>query len=189
MKKREWSIALKSYIEAQRRQNPILDRDSLSDEEEWQCRIIGGEFIRWYENYLHDILSQRSALMINNFDPDPLIVITTTMPGLVAMHEIISKPQENIVYLDNEEFEAWEKKNPVDEFTFHIHHWSYFRSVDQKLSKQVRESFPSVNVDELRIHSNGDLWGDNCGVFGDHLWQWNGHEMALLEEAFCQGVY
>jgi len=44
-----------------------------------------------------------------------------------------------------------------------------------------------VPENEFRIHSTGDLWGENCDVFGEHLWRWDGHEMELLEEAFSQG--
>ena len=34
MNKQEWSTALKAFAQAQRQQNPIPNRDTLSDEEE-----------------------------------------------------------------------------------------------------------------------------------------------------------
>ncbi|QZZ22407.1 hypothetical protein J5X98_08520 [Leptothermofonsia sichuanensis E412] len=64
MNKQEWSAALKSFSQSQREQNPLPDRESLSDEEEWQCRIIGGEFISWYQRHLRDILGQRAVVRI-----------------------------------------------------------------------------------------------------------------------------
>jgi hypothetical protein len=68
MKKQEWSTALKSFAQNQRQHNPIPNRDTLSVEEEWQCRIIGGEFISWYQQHLRGILGQRETLIIKNFD-------------------------------------------------------------------------------------------------------------------------
>ena len=160
------------------------DRDSLSDEEEWQCRIIGGEFISWYQSRLTHILKERMVLRVMNFDPEPLIVFTTDPPGLVAAQSIMPEPSEDFISLLHTEFGEWERQHAVDEFTFHVHHWSYFRGLDQELLSQASEAYPSVRIDEFRIHSSGDLWGKSCGIFGDHLWQWNGEKMELLEDAY-----
>jgi len=184
MNKHEWSNSLKSFVEARRCQNPILDRQNLSTEEEWQYQIIGGEFISWHRNHLGDILNQRMALRVMDFDPEPLIVFTSNMPGLVAAKEIIRQPSDNLVYLMHEEFEEWSQNNIVDEFVFHIHHWSYFRQIDEDLLRQAQENYPDVLEESYRIHVTGDLWGDRCGVQGEHLWSWNNEEMQLLEEAF-----
>ena len=189
MDKQEWLTALKSFVKEQRQNNPIPERSTLSDEEEWQCRIIGGEFISWYQQHLPDILDQRVVLRITKFDSEPLIVFTTSMPGLVAAQEIMPEPSNNLVYLLHTEFDDWEKEHPVDTFSFHIHHWSYFRQIDQELLLRAQETYPEVSVEEYRIHTSGDLWGEQCGVQGEHLWRWNGEEMKLLEEAFSQMVY
>jgi hypothetical protein len=189
MNKQEWIVALKSFQQTQRQLNPIPDRDSLSDEEEWHCRIIGGEFTSWFKHQLRKIVGQRTALRVMSFDPQPLIVFTTTIPGLVAAREIIPGPSENFFYLLHTEFQEWGKDHPVDKFTFHIHHWSYFRQIDQELLLRAHTAYPEVNAEEYRIHSSGDLWGVRCGAEGDHLWRWNGQEMELLEEAFSQKMF
>jgi hypothetical protein len=77
----------------------------------------------------------------------------------------------------------------VDEINFHIQHWGYFHEIEHDLLAQAKEAYPAVGVDEFRVHSTGDLWGEQCGAFGDHLWRWDGHELELLEEAFAQGAY
>lgn len=186
MNKQEWLTSLKSFIQEKYRCNPIPQRNTLSDEEEWHCRIIGGEFIGWYQHHLRGILEERMALRVRQFDPKPILVFTTTIPGLVAAQEIMRDPPENLVYLPHSEFEEWEQQNPVDEFTFHIHHWSYFRPIDRELLTKACKLYPKVNAEEFRIHTSGDLWGEMCGVGGDHLWRWNGQEMELIEEAFVQ---
>lgn len=189
MNKQEWSTALRSFTRNQRQHNSIPDRNTLSNEEEWQCRIIGGEFIGWYQRHFRDILGERTALRVMNFDPEPLIVFTTSIPGLVAAQEIVPEPSDKMVYLLHTEFEEWEKEHPVDEFTFHIHHWSYFRNIDQELLSRAQEAYPEVSAEEYCIHTSGDLWGELCGVEGEHLWRWNGQEMEFLEEAFSQARF
>ena len=189
MNKHDWSSSLKEFIQTQRQHIPIPSRDGLSEEEEWHCRIIGGEFMGWYERHLRDILGQRVALRVMKFDPDPLIVFTTTMPGLVAAQEIMPEPSENIVYLLQDEFKAWENEHPVHVFTFHIHHWSCVQQIDQELLPQAQADYPEVSKEEYRIHVTGDLWGEQCGVEGVHLLRWDGQEMGLLQEAFSQLVY
>ena len=189
MNKPEWSRALRSLAQTQRRQHPVPSREHLSAEEEWQCRLIGGAFIRWYQQQLRDILAQRTALRLIKFDARPLIVFTTTMPGLVAAQEILAEPAEGVVALLHTEYEAWEQDHPVDAFTFHIHHWNYFGALDQDLLARAGETYPTVDADALRLQSTGYLWAEQSGAFADHLWRWDGHEMALLEEGFVQGVY
>jgi hypothetical protein len=189
LNKQEWSTALKAFAQNQRQHNPIPNRDTLSVEEEWQCRIIGGEFVSWYQQHLRDIVGQRATLRIMKFDPEPLIVFTASMPGLVAAQEIMSEPSESLVYLLHMEFDEWEKEHQVEKFIFHIHHWSYFRKIDQELLLRTQEVYPEVSPEEYRIHTTGDLWAEQCGMQGEHLWRWNGEEMELLEEAFSQAVY
>ena len=123
------------------------------------------------------------------FDPKPLIVFTTSIPGLVAAQEIMPEPSEDLVYLLHSEFEEWQQQHSVDEFTFHIRHWSYFRHIDQELLARARKAFPQVKAEEYRTHTSGDLWGEQCGIEGEHLWCWNGQEMELLEEAFSQARF
>jgi hypothetical protein len=190
MNKKEWSTGLKSFIQAQRELYPIPCRDSLTDEEESHCQIIGGEFCTWKQRHLPDIIKERIALsLMMKFDPKPIIIFTTSMPGLVAAKVIIPKPPNNLVYLHHTEYQEWEKEHSVDEFTFHIHHWSTIRKIDRKLLSKAKKAYPEVHAEEFRVHTCGVLWGEQCGVEDEHLWRWNGQEMILLEEAFSQVVF
>lgn len=189
MNKNSWSEALKAFSQSQYDSNPILDHDKLTDEDEWQYRIIGGGIVGFLEHGLPRILQERQVLLMNKFDPNPFVVLTSDMTGLLAAHEIIPESSENIVHLLHTDYEQWEQQYPVDEFNFHIHHWSYFRELDQELLARAKEAYPSEEVDGFRVHTEGHLWGKNCGAFGDHLWRWNGAELELIEEAFSQGRY
>ncbi len=189
MDKRDWSIALRDFIKEQRLHSPIPERETLSDEEEWYYRIIGGGFMAWYRSRLRQILLERSILKVVGFDPDPLIVFTASMPGIIAAQEIMEETPSNLVYLTQQEFKAWKIEHPVDSFTFHIHHWSYFTGAEGEMLEAIQMAFPQIPSDQFRIHVSGDLWGENCGIEAYHLWRWTGKEMELVEEAFSHVVF
>lgn len=189
MRKDDWGEALREHVRARRERSPIPERHTLSPEEEWQCRVIGGEFLQWNRMGLEHIHDQRHALGWLDFDPEPLIVITTSMPGLVAMREIVPEPPPDLFYLLHEEFQAWEGQQPMDSLAFHIHHWSFFEPADREVVFRARSSHPEAPASSLRVHETGTLWGKNCGSTGQHLWRWQDERLVLLEEAFSSAVF
>lgn len=188
MNKQEWTAALHSFVEEQRKSHLLLNQKDLSTEEDWQRRIIGSEFINWYNNRLEDILNERAALRMQ-FDPAPLIVFTTNTPGVVAAQDILQEAPENIIFLLHNKFSEWEKQHPFDTFRFHIHHWSYFQNINQQSLERAKTLHPDINPNDFRIHTTGVLWGENCGMQCDHLWHWSGEKMIMLEEAFSHLRY
>jgi hypothetical protein len=190
--KSTWAAALKTYIAERREAVPIPPRDSLTEEDEWHCRVIGGELIAWHQSGLRHILMQRHALRVMEFEAKPLIVFTTSMAGLVAAQEIIPEPQGDLVYLLDEEFTQWQERHStseVSEFQWHIHHWSYFRAINEKLLRRARGAYSEIDASGFRLHVSGDLWGESCGAEDEHLWRWDGGEMELLEEGFSRAVF
>ena len=189
MNKQEWVKAIKTFSKQQRQTNTVPDREKLSYEDEWSCRIIGGEFINWYQERLRRIVMERAALKMVRFDPKPYILFTTTMPGLVAVQEIMPDMPETLICLLHSEYRNWAKENSVNEFTFHVHHWNCFNTLDLNFLPEAKKLHPSISENEFRLHSSGDLWAEQCGRGTCHLWQWDGQEMCLLEEAFTQIIY
>ena len=189
MNKDAWGEALREHARARRERVPIPARETLSAEEEWHCRVIGGEFLGWYRQGLGRILDERHVLSRKGFDEEPLIVITTSMPGLVAMREIVPDPPPHLIYLLHQEFNEWEKEHPVDSFTFHIHHWSFFEGADGEVALRARTACPDAPAPSLRVHRAGTLWGRQCGDTSRHLWQWQGEKLVLLQEGFSRAVY
>ncbi|RJX17071.1 MAG: hypothetical protein C4575_14145 [Desulforudis sp.] len=161
MNKQEWTTALVTFSRSQFASNPIPDLDKLTDEEKWQYRIIGGGIVGFLEHGLPHIFQERQVVLMKNCDPDPFVVLTSTIPGLVAIEEVISDSSKSIVALLQADYEKWEQQNPVDEFNFHVHHWSYFRELDKELLARAIEAYPSTNPDHFRIHTEGYMWGLN----------------------------
>lgn len=58
-------------------------------------------------------MAERMVLHVKGFDPNPVIAITSNMPGLVACQEIFPEPKENLICLLESEFRGREKQNLV----------------------------------------------------------------------------
>lgn len=189
MNKQEWSDSLRALAAAKRMRKPVPERTTLSAEEEAQCQVIGGAFISWFEERLQNIAAERTAIKSLHSDPQPVVVFTTTMPGLVATREIITEPDDNLICLLDTEFQKWERDHPVDDFTFHIRHWNYFKKPDRSTLSQAKKAFPGIDATEFRIHVLGDRWGELCGHESLHLWRWNGKDLDLVEQSFSTTIY
>ncbi|MEI6429559.1 MAG: hypothetical protein WCO45_14435 [Pseudanabaena sp. ELA607] len=187
MHKSQWLAKLTAFSNELYQNQPIPERITLTPEEESQCRMIGGDFISWQQNNLSHILMERHALRIKRFDPEPIIVFTSTTPGLVAAKQIINHVQDDlnhIIYLPHDDFKQWEQNNPIEEMTFHIHQWSYFQGMSSDLMAMAAERHGAIAPRDLRVHITGELWGERCGMEQAHLWFWDGQELELLEESF-----
>ncbi len=188
MHKSQWLTQLKAFSENLYRKQPIPERNTLTPEEEWQCRIIGGDLIGWQQHSLPHIAMNRHALKSGGFDPQPVLIFTSNMAGLVAAQEILSQATE-IVYLPHHSFTEWCQANPMS-MTSYIHQWSYFKPLTGDYgAADASQKYPTVAPEDFRLHVSGDLWGDHCGSEQSHLWQWNGEELVLLQEGFIQLLF
>lgn len=189
MIKEKWTAALRAYAAEASSTRPPGTKRNLSEEDEWQRRIIGGDLIQALEDRLPRILQVRSALLARNFDRDPAVVFTTNDPGLIAASQILPADDRSVVCLGMEEFVRWKAVHPDEEFRFHIHLWSTFQNVDAAHALAASAKYPRLSADDLRFHVSGELWGSGCGHETRHLWQWRYGEMDLVEEAFVHYRY
>ena len=183
-----WFRALANFIAACRTKRPIISRDSLTAEAEWQCRIIGGSLIAWLEKHGPPLLQERAFLAtLQNWEKDPFIVFTSEQPGLVAAREILEEGPATIAFLYPAEFALWLKKKPDADYQWHVHTWSYFAPLDEETRKKT-EKFPLSEGESYWLHKEGTMCGQLFGRGGDHLWKWDGQEPVLLEECINQWV-
>jgi hypothetical protein len=182
----EWFNELKEHIRRCREALPIPARETLSPREEWECRITGSSFLQWLERFGPHMLQERKVLRkLMGISPDPFIVFTSNMPGLVAANEILDGQQEQIAFLLQSEFSGQESPD----YLYHVHVWSSFLDAPEpEFLAQARERFPEVSEAALRQHREGTMWGRNAGKGGDHLWDWSLEEPRLIEEAFTSWV-
>lgn len=185
-----WGDALRAYVIERRAARPLPDRATLSAADEWRCRIVGGAFIAWLERHGPSFLREREVhRRVLGVDPDPLIVFTSDVPGLVAAAEILGSGSDRIVCLTEPEFDAWVALRPDAGFRHHVHVWSYLRSVlEPDFEAKARAKHPLADGHAYWQHVEGTLWAPLAGRGVDHLWAWDGREPVLLEEAFTSWV-
>lgn len=187
----EWISELRSHVDKLRDHHPLPDRQSLDPVEEWQCRIIGGALLNWLREIGPNFLQERQVMCgLLGIEPDPLVVFTSTAPGLIAATQIITSEIESVVFLKDEEFATWSRQHSDNEYRWHVHFWSYFAPrPNQEFLAQCQEQYPLDDETETYWqHVEGTMWGQQAGRGADHLWKWDGKEPLLLEEAFSHWV-
>jgi hypothetical protein len=185
MNKQQWTADLKDYVQTKRQENPIPPRESLTGEQEWEYYLTADEFIGWHKYQMPRLLAERSAAdAYFGFDPEPVVVLLSHMPGLVAFQEILPQPHDNFVYLLEEEFNAWGNLHYDYGLRYAMTHWSYFTELAPSSLKTTQPFYPQVASQEFRLQNLGDMQGRRFGRGTDHLWHWNGKEMALLSRGF-----
>jgi hypothetical protein len=182
----EWCQSLSTHTWIRRGKRPIVDRRKLTPEQEWQCCVIGGYIIAWWEHRYREIVGERRILSFAFKTAEPWhVIFTSDMPGLVAAETVFVRQPRGYTYLFDDEYLEWIAKNPDPEFAWHFHVWSRFTSVLAPDDlKRARTGFPAVPPDQFRLHCVGEMWGSLAGNGQDHLWQWDGNEARLLEERF-----
>jgi hypothetical protein len=68
----------------------LPSRDDLSEAGEQQCRIIGSTLLAWLRQHSQHFLKQRIFFeKLKRWNPKPVIVFSSTLPGLLAAREIV----------------------------------------------------------------------------------------------------
>lgn len=125
----------------------------------------------------------------NRIEPEPIIVFTSDVPGLVAAQPIVGSDHERIVFLLDSEFDALPLKPLDPTYRWHVHYWSRFRTeLDAEFLARARAKHPLPNGHSYWQHSEGTMWTINAGNGGDHLWRWDGQTPELLEAAMTRWV-
>ena len=186
----EWADELRRLAAACRAARPLPDRDALTPAQEWQCRIVGGALLAWLQEHGPRFLQERAVMAtLLDVDPDPVIVFTSDLPGLVAAQEILGSEHELVTCLLEEEFADAEVRAADPGYVRHVHVWSRFLpEPESDFVALARSRHPITAGDHYWQHVEGTMWAPNAGRGGDHLWRWDGHEAELLEEALTHWV-
>ena len=122
-------------------------------------------------------------------DPDPVIVFTSDLPGLVAAQEILGSEHELVTCLLEEEFADAEVRAADPGYVRHVHVWSRFLlELEPDFAAVARSRHPIRSGDRHWQHTEGTMWAPNAGRGVDHLWRWDGSEPELLAEALTHWV-
>jgi hypothetical protein len=178
----EWHCALKAHWLASREATPLPDRESLSPELEEQCRIIGGALFGWLETNGPYMLEQRQELEAYADSPEPIFILLTTLPGLLAAEDIAGSDQERLFYMLPETWAEFSQAHPDETMRHHIINCSSVRELedDERLPPEI--SRPAEG--SLWVHEEATTVAPNFTLGAHHLWHWDGSQAELTQEAF-----
>jgi hypothetical protein len=179
--KQQWAAGLRAYISARRHELPIPERSRFSAEQEAECQIIGSEFQSWNRDELQYIIGQRQMLRMIPFDQEPIIVCTTSMPGLVALQEIVPEPLDLLYALLVSEFNEWNKIAAEDHARKTPHHRADAVQEEQNSSRPETgvetmlekpfSLFDDAESESADIYDDDDNY-DQWSMFTAHHWSY-----------------
>ncbi|TVR92458.1 MAG: hypothetical protein EA416_07330 [Trueperaceae bacterium] len=186
----EWAEDLRRFAAACRTARPLPDRGAFTAAQEWQCRIVGGALLAWLHEHGPGFLRERATMAaLLGVDPDPVIVFTSDVPGLVAAREILGDDHELVICLLEEEFADAPARAADPGYVRHVHVWSRFLpELEREVAAAARAQHPISASSSYWQHAEGTMWAPNAGRGVDHLWRWDGREADLLEEALTHWV-
>lgn len=191
----DWNEDLRAFVAAKRAEQPIpIQRTELTDAENAQRVEIGKSICAWLVNkQLTPILMFRhSHRATYDFDRQPTVVVTTSLPGLVAAKEIF-RDSVAVVYLLQHEYEEWTKVNPDNLQLLHVHIWSYFlpasRMGESEILAKGRQIHPDTNLSDFYVLHFGHYSGARFGEEVRTLWRLRGNRLHEVEGLAHSIVY
>jgi hypothetical protein len=185
----KWIHELRKFIANCREQLPLRARGDFRSDEEWKCRVIGGNFISWLREHGPSLLQERAVLAdYKRWDKEPIVIFTSEEPGLVAAKEILGGDSSRVLFLYPKEYKRWIEMSPDEEFHWHVHTWSYFSDLSEDALDRAGKIHPIDADEQYWLQEEGTTCGENFGRGGSHLWKWDGVKPVLLEEAFNHWV-
>ncbi|WP_397385658.1 hypothetical protein [Prosthecobacter sp.] len=183
--KAEWATGLQEHLSVRQKDEPIPERENLTPMQEQQCRILGGHLIRWLQQWGPALIQERNFFAdLNKWDKQPVIVILTDVPGLVAASEILGPPNDSLIYGKRQHVREYLTTTPDAEFTFHCELASYFEELDEAKATTLRERFNLDDQTLLASHFDCSIMGPLFARGGRHLWSFQEETPSLVEEGY-----
>ena len=184
--RQNWQSALTEHFERESVAHPLPAREQLSKAEQFQCRTLGGTLISWLKCHGPRLLQERDALRYAfGVESDPAIVLTSTIPGLIAAKQILDPRPASIFFFSPEAFASFLAHHPDNTFRWHVVYSSFFSDqLETDLLARACSKYKLRPSETFWIHRESTMVARLFGRGGDHLWKWNGRKMTLLEEGF-----
>lgn len=183
--KAAWAKGLREHLSKRQQDDPIPERESLTPLQEQQCRILGGHLIRWLRQWGPALIQERSFLAdLQKWDKEPVIVIATDVPGMVAANEILGPPNDSLIYGKHEHVSEYETTTPDADFIFHCELASYFEDLEETKAAALRKKFKLDEQTRLVSHYDCSTMGPLFARGGRHLWSFQEETPSLVAEGY-----
>ncbi|WP_133793430.1 hypothetical protein [Prosthecobacter fusiformis] len=181
----EWTAALVSFAAKKHADEPIALRSEFTDEEEQQCRILGGHLLSWLEDWGPSMMAERNAqAAIQGWDENPHVVYLTAGPGLAAAEDILAGAEDDVTWLTVPQFQEFLALHPDEKQAHHCILESWLRKPTAEEAAEGQSADSAHAEGSLWVHHDHTLMGPSFTRGGLSLWSYRDEKMALVKEAF-----
>ncbi len=156
--------------------------------------LLAAHLVVWFDTELPGLLAERKAEAVagshridHEADPEPAIVLTTTVAGCAAAADLLDRDdplmrqmRERCVCVTELEYRRFCMRHPDEDYRLHIAHWSWMKT------RVPPQWWPKLA--QWPINAGESYWLHRTGTAGagrerrsSHLWKWNGTTAAILK--------
>jgi hypothetical protein len=179
---------LKAFIETCRWKNPIPARGDLNVEQEAQRKIIADAMHHYFSSCAPHLLCVAPLPVERAKKLSTHVLMSTSVPGLVAAEELLVPPCDQLIYLSNDEYE----KRWVGELKgWHAELWGFVEChlvihtnpADNLLRGAEKYLIPAGAVPWVFLEHRLFHWKWANDTYL-HLWAWDSKTATLVKKNF-----
>lgn len=182
---RAWLDGLTSFVASHRRSKPPPSISAAAAAARAERTILGASL----STRLLELDSVREARRtMAGCDPDPAIVVTTSMAGFAALDELRGQRAGVGLVLDSSalpvtelEYRLWCIRRPDDAFRHHVNLWSWVKTRVPAQRRAEFAAYPLAAGADYWLHREGLSGGGELDRRASHLWRWDGRTATLLK--------
>lgn len=175
----QWRAELVEFLNDRRQTTPA--KNQLSPLQHWHRRVTGGVLTQFLQFIGKPTALQNYPQLEDQPLAERLFLFITDEAGLHGTEELIDPESPQVLLLLKEQWRAFlEAPHTTDDEKFERHYefWSVWHT---KLPDNW-DVEPAAAGQTYWVHEEGFALADQAGRGAQHLWLWDGHELALVEE-------
>jgi hypothetical protein len=186
--RQEWQKAIAKHFDAEYAAHVLPSKELLTKAEDFQRRTIGSTIYHWLKETGPELLQERELVKdpFGDADSEPVIVLISTVPGLVAASDMMPSRQKRVFYFKENAFQRFFEQHPDPKYLWHVTYTSYFvEELDAATRERAVTRYPlETPAEKFWLHREASILGELIGRGMDHLWKWDGERATMLEQGF-----
>jgi len=181
-----WLAGIREFIATRRRAHPMRPSGAPGAAAEAERSLLREHLGRRLAT-LDAVLQSRRVSARGGIDPDPVVVVTTSLAGLAAAADLLAGDvnaavdPRRIVPLTELEYRLWCVRSPDERFARHLAVWSWIKTRVPSARNREFVRHPLAAGEDYWLHRSGIAGAGGADGRDCQLWKWDGHHVTLLE--------
>lgn len=183
--KETWSLDVTRFVASARGRDPIPDFPILTPLAQQKWTPLQSNLQYWLKDGLPFYLKDRAGMAKRgtDIDPEPLVIITSTLSGLSALKPLLKDTPGEFLWMTDAEYIKLQQHNPDSELRYHMRYSTRFAPCElspKELIGMYPKGLPGRPL-TFFCHRVETTWYTPEQSRGcEHLWSWDGNQLALL---------